>query len=392
MPDDLAPAAELRVLTRLRRSLTPEQAGAVLALGRLRVRAAAKFGADAVRMFFTADALEQASDAPVRRYHATLAPPDARVLDVCCSIGSDGLAFAEAGCSALGIDLDETRALCAAANAGALGLSSRFHAACADAFHLPAWAAGWDAVFFDPARRTADGRRIFSVEAYLPPLSLTYDWPAQLLLAKLSPGVEVASLAGYTGGLEFISVDGDLKEALLVRRAGDAQPASENLAAVLLRDGQVLRWARGPGQPKPPSVLSEPRRWVIEPNAALIRAGLVRDAAAAWGGAQLDESIAYLTTDHAPDTPWARSFRVWAHLPFNVKQLRGLMREHDIGSLTVKKRGTAVTPEVLIPQLRLAGSRSATLFLTRQAGRQIAILCDDAPETGREQATGSCSH
>jgi len=40
----------------------------------------------------------------------------------------------------------------------------------------------------------------------------------------------------------------------------------------------------------------------------------------------------------------------------------------------VKKRGTAVEPEVLRRQLKLTGSREVTVVLTRAAGRQIALV------------------
>ena len=42
-----------------------------------------------------------------------------------------------------------------------------------------------------------------------------------------------------------------------------------------------------------------------------------------------------------------------------------------------KKRGTAVTPDTLIPQLKLKGSESRTLVLTRYQGQQIVMICED---------------
>ncbi|MCB0040844.1 MAG: hypothetical protein KDE23_14240, partial [Caldilinea sp.] len=57
---DLGEARTLEILTHLRRTLPPDLAGAALTQARLRRRAVAKFPA-ANRMFFTAEALEQAS-------------------------------------------------------------------------------------------------------------------------------------------------------------------------------------------------------------------------------------------------------------------------------------------------------------------------------------------
>ncbi|NJL93087.1 MAG: hypothetical protein HC915_04860 [Anaerolineae bacterium] len=64
-----------------------------------------------------------------------------------------------------------------------------------------------------------------------------------------------------------------------------------------------------------------------------------------------------------------------AWLPFNLKKLRALLREQDIGQVTVKKRGSPLTPEQLQGQLRLKGGGAhATLILTRLAGQHVALI------------------
>src|SRR5262245_12578178 len=68
--EDLSEGNTLRLLTALRRDYPAEQAGAALEMARLRLKAVDKFGDDARRMFFTREALEQASDPLVRTYRA----------------------------------------------------------------------------------------------------------------------------------------------------------------------------------------------------------------------------------------------------------------------------------------------------------------------------------
>ncbi len=101
--EDLSDDSTLRLLTALRRDLTPRQAGAALELARLRRKAAAKFGDDAARMYFTREALEQASDPLVRRYRTLEVFSGQHVVDACCGIGADLLAFAQAGGDVLGL-------------------------------------------------------------------------------------------------------------------------------------------------------------------------------------------------------------------------------------------------------------------------------------------------
>lgn len=364
--EDLSDAQTLRLLTRLRRDLAPELAGAVLEQARLRQRGRAKFGVDAAALFYTADALEQASDPLVRRYRAAHLA-GAKVIDGGCGMGADSLAFAAAGCRVLGLDLDPVRVAIAQHNAAQLGLSDRAHFQVHDLrTGLPE---ATEAIFFDPARRDPAGRRIHDVEAYEPPLSLIRQWQADRILAKLSPGIDLAQVNEYPGLLEFISVAGDLKEALLWLNG------SAGRRATLLSEGKALHWQ---AEDIPLRPLSAPLAWLVEPDPALLRVGLVQQAAAAFDGYLLDEIIAYFTCAEKPCSAWLRAWRILDWMPFQLKRLRGALREQGVGHVTVKKRGFPLTPEELMRQLRLkGGTQSRTLVLTRHAGNPIVLICED---------------
>nr|MBA3875009.1 class I SAM-dependent methyltransferase [Anaerolineae bacterium] len=190
---DLSESATLPLITTLRKDYSADQTRAALEIARLRLKAADKFGADASLMFFTRDALEQASDPLVRRYRASQVGA-VRVVDACCGIGADSLALASIGAEVIGLDLDAVRIEIARHNAAALGLNARFQLADVRT-DLPA--AG--VAFFDPGRRDEQGNRIHNVEHYFPPLSTIKAWPHQQVIVKLSPGVDLSQLASYEG-------------------------------------------------------------------------------------------------------------------------------------------------------------------------------------------------
>ena len=108
----------------------------------------------------------------------------------------------------------------------------------------------------------------------------------------------------------------------------------------------------------------------------MIRAGLVTAVAAGVGGGLLDEHIAYVISDRAFHTPFARGYRVVDVLPYREKPLKAALRERGIGTLTIKKRGVSVTPEGLRQRLALRGDVTATLVLTRVAGHGTALLVE----------------
>ncbi|MFT2015800.1 THUMP-like domain-containing protein [Streptomyces sp. 796.1] len=367
---DLDPNQELAAATRLRRDHPADLVSAAIGQARLRQRAVAKFGADdAYRMYFTPDGVEQATRATVATHRARrfAALGVRRLADLCCGIGGDALALARAGVSVLAVDRSPLTCAVARANAEALGLADLVEVRCAAVEDVST--AGCDALFVDPARRTGTGGggrgRIFDPEAYSPPLSWAVAAARGLPHAalKVAPGLPHEAIPADAEA-EWISDGGEVKEAVLW--FGTAPGARR---ATLLPAGATLTGGDLP-DPEPGPV----GRWLYEPDGAVIRAHLVADVAAQVGGRLIDPTIAYVTSDELLPTGYASAYEITDVLPFNVKRLRALLREREVGVLTVKKRGSAVTPEELRKKVKLQGPASATVFLTRVAGAPMMLV------------------
>ncbi|MEU8673912.1 class I SAM-dependent methyltransferase [Streptomyces sp. NPDC048560] len=365
---DHDPARELATATRLRRGHPADLVSAALGQARLRQRAVAKFGAeDAYRMFFTPNGVEQATRTSVATHRAQrfAGLGVRRVADLCCGIGGDAIALARAGIAVLAVDRDPLTAEVARANAAALGLEALIEVRCADVTEIDT--APYDAVFVDPARRGGRGR-IFDPEAYSPPLS----WATAAALKapraalKIAPGVPHEAI-GPQAEAEWISDGGDVKEAVLWYGEGFA-PGS--FRATLLPSGATLT-APAP-LPAPP--VGPVGRYLYEPDGAVIRAHLVADVVDRCHGRLFDEMIAYVTSDELYDSPYTTAYEITDQLPFNMKRLKALLREREVGVLTVKKRGSAVEPEELRRRMRLQGPNAATVFLTRVADAPTMLV------------------
>ena len=363
-----SPADELAVATRLRREHPAELVSAALGQARLRQRAVAKFGAeDAGRMYFTPDGVEQSTRASVAAYRAERfrALGVRSVADLCCGIGGDAIALARAGIRVLAVDRDPLTAAAARANADALGLADLIDVREADVTEVDTDA--YDAVFVDPARRSTKRGRIFDPEAYSPPLS----WAVQAALRaphaalKVAPGIPHEAVPEEAEA-EWISDGGDVKEAVLWfgGTPGDVR-------ATLLPGPRTLL-GRGLPDPEVRSV----GRYLYEPDGAVIRAHLVAEVAEELDGGLIDPTIAYITADALRETRYATAYEITDRLPFNVKKLKALLREREVGILTVKKRGSAVEPEELrrkaLPKPQ--GTNAVTVFLTRVAGAPTMLI------------------
>jgi SAM-dependent methyltransferase len=360
-------AAALALGERLRRQGHEARlVNAALTQTRLRARARAKLGDLADRLFLTPEGLEQATRPVVADRHAArfAAAGVGRVADLCCGVGMELTALARRGLQVVGVDRDPLTCAVAAANVAALGLADRAEVRCAEVTAVDL--TGFDGAFVDPSRRSG-GSRTFDPGAYSPPYPFVLELAGRLAAtgAKLAPGIAHAALPAGAEA-EWVSHRGDVLECALWF-GPLAGPAARR--ATLLPAGDTLT---GTGEARAP--VGPVGRYLYEPDGAVIRAGLVAEAAALVPGRLVDPTIAYVTADRLVPTAFLTAYEVTDVLPFGLKPLRALLRARGVGRLTVKKRGSAVEPEALRRQLRLHGPAEATVVLTRVAGAPTMLV------------------
>ena len=278
--------------------------------------------------------------------------------------------------------------------------------------------------FVDPARRAASGgtrgRRLRPAD-WSPPWSWVLDLANRVPAtgAKVAPGIDHLLLPP-DAQTEWTSVDGDLVEAAVWW--GPLRTDASRRVATVLRHGTPTHPTTRPTTTHPTSAhptsahpttrptATQPTttrpatthlttthptatqlddsdgvprpavgpvgRWLVEPDPAVIRAGLVSVLAERMSGRLLDPRIAYVTADHRPaDSPLGDRFEVLDEVPFARKTMRAWLRSRGFGDVVIKKRGVAVVPEELRAALHLGGSGpTATLVLTRTDAGPRALL------------------
>ena len=332
-----------------------DRAAAVLETVLLRRKSELKLEA-ATGWLFTADALQQASASAVARHRAQRLR--GRVVhDVTCSIGADLAELAKVA-RCLGSDIDEVRLAMARHNCPGVPLAR------ADALRP---VSRDTVVVADPARRDSAGRRTWRPQDFAPPLDrLAETYAGRDLVVKCAPGFDFAA-APWAGEVEVVSLDGAVRESCLW---------SEGLATVSRR-ATVLRggvpWTITDQEPADVGA-GAPGEWIVDPDGAVVRAGLVKHYGARHGLWQLDERIAYLTGDAPP--PGVRAFRVLDHGPYGEKSLRAMLRKRAVGRVEILIRGLDLDPDVLRKRLKPAGPGEATVVLTRIGRAPVAFLCE----------------
>lgn len=392
--DDL-PADELARSTALRKEgYSAEVTAALLTQARLRTEAEAKFGPFAAEMLFTRDGLAQATRLPVAAHHARRllgegagesagegagenAAAPTTIADLGCGIGADSFAFAGMGAQVTAVDSDEVTAAIASFNLRHLANADVEHAHAEDID-----TADFDALWFDPARRSigkgnkrGSTLRIADPEDFSPSLS----WVIDKALAAKAAGVKLGPALDHElipdeAEAQWVSHAGEVVEVCLYFGTARQRPGRN----ALVMGDRTLLVHEDDLPTEDEDGVGELGQYLLEPDGAIVRAGLVTALCPPLQARRLHPKIAYLTTDVEPTGPAAtgvRAFEITDVLPAKVPSLRKELISRGIGSVVIKKRGADIVPDQVRRQLKLpSGGDKATLVFTRLGDRHVVLL------------------
>ncbi|MDH3007689.1 class I SAM-dependent methyltransferase [Gordonia alkanivorans] len=365
----LTPASMLSDITKVRSRYAPHDA-ALIETVRNRRRAASKLR-DPAELLLTDDGVQQATASVVAAHRAVEIAarfPASVVHDMTCSIGAElrELVRVNGITRVIGSDLDRVRLAMARHNVPDATLLV------ADALTPTSTA---DVLLADPARRS-DAGRIFRLDQLTPPLlELLATYAGRVLIVKCAPGLDHQLLRnrfGFDGEVQVTSLDGGVREACLWSGPG----IETRRRATVLRtrpDGTVSQFEITDHEDDDVPA-GEAGEWIVDPDGAVVRAGLVKHYAHRFGLWQLDPQIAYLTGDSVP--AGARGFRVIEQVGVTEKVLRKALAAHGCGPLEILVRGLDVDPDQLRKKLKPKGARPLSVVLTRIGRKGTAFICE----------------
>ena len=359
-------------------------------------------------MFLLCDklALEQSTAQDIGRWKAGLWPCEGAVHDLCCGMGGDSF-YLPAGLKVTGVDLDENRLAMYSHNMQAFGKNTG--TICADVRSVEGAGNGMRADYFtiDPARRAIEGENQRDLRNLTPTLEEVVEISRHYRggMAKLPPGyppaeipdgTEILYLGGHSDCRECLVLFGELAKhpdtvhAVIVDRNGETvaewtrrrdrslETLDDDLQEKLDRndslEGKDRTYRTATSRSDLP--LGEIGKYIAEPAPVLIRSRLFSDAALAHDpdAHLISEGIAYVSSDKMLPAPAFTSYEILAHTEIATGAVRSMLKEHDIGKITLKLRGVKLDPDAETKRLKPKGKNSAILFYTRVKGEKVAIL------------------
>ena len=178
---------------------------------------------------------------------------------------------------------------------------------------------------------------------------------------KCAPGIDYSD---WEGLVSVVSVDGAVKEACLYTPGLSGGVERE---AVVLGAGEERVTSADPSDTE----VTGPQEFIVEPDGAIVRAGLVRHWAHRHRMDMLDEHIAFLTGPAIPEG--------YSGFPFleavPLKKLRAALAAHRAGSAEILVRGVDVDPDALRAKLKLRGPERRGVVIARVGSGAVAYIC-----------------
>ena len=345
-------------------------------------------------------ALEQSTAQDIGRWKANLWPREGSVNDLCCGMGGDSF-YLPASLQLTGVDLDQNRLAMYRHNLQAFGKDASTK--CTDARSIE----GADYFTIDPARRAIEGENQRDLRNLTPTLEEVVEISKHYKggMAKLPPGyppaeipdgTEILYLGGHSDCRECLVLFGELAKhpdtvrAVIIDKNGETaaewtrrrdhslETLDEDLQEKLDRndslEGKDRTYRTATSRSDLP--LGEIGKYIAEPAPVLIRSRLFSDAALAHDpdAHLISEGIAYVSSDSPLPAPGFACYEVLAHTEIATGAVRSMLKEHDIGKITLKLRGVKLDPDAETKRLKPKGKNSAILFYTRAKGEKVAIL------------------
>lgn len=318
--------------------------------------------------------VEQCSSSATAAYKAALAVRlagrDCAVADLTGGLGVDSWAFAKAAGKVLYNEMNPVLKKAVQSNFKLLGLDNVVFS-CAETtpgtldsilgdFHP-------DLIFLDPARRSADGHKVFLLEDCSPDiLSMQSNMQSicRHVLIKVSPMADITMLSRRLGPslkeIHILEASGECKELLLLLESGHNGACSLTIAEC--GKGDTLTFGERIRQEPIPAPCAEwiEGKWMFEPGSALMKSERHQEACA--GLAKLAPSThLYICEEPASElSSFGRFHLIREVLPLDKKSLKILGEKYPRCEVTA--RNIPMTTDELRKKLGVRPGPDAHIF------------------------------
>lgn len=324
--------------------------------------------------------LEQSSSEQVARYRATVLSGE-RLLDLTGGLGVDDHFLSFSFSEVISLDMNPSLVEISTYNDVVLNKDNIEHI-CDDAANWSAYKIdNSTTVYVDPDRRDSSGNRIYSLKECSPPV---LEWLDELLpqceqvVIKASPMLDITQLRREVPGLSSIHVissANEIKEVMLVARKKVNEECE--IIAVELNDGKVSKVSSKDLKTPDDSIETYDEaesKFILEPGAAILKAGLSEPYAAKFALRKAGVSPAFYFSGELPENWIGRAWEILEILPLNWKKIKKHLSQLDMNRFNIVRKYFPWSTAVILKKLRIKeGGEQFLIFLEKADGKSICV-------------------
>ena len=241
----------------------------------------------------------------------------------------------------------------------------------------------FDLIFIDPARRDIYNRKMVSLHDCTPDVvdlvetrhgTSLHD---ATVMIKLSPMLDISMIINELSNIaeiHIVAVKNECKEVLALLRPEYNGEITMHCVDVGTRCATTLQYAINDESAAIPTYASTIKKYLYEPNAALMKAGAFKLVSQRFGIDKLHINSHLYTSDNLISEFPGRVFEVVGFAPFNKIVKKELLK--DITEASVGTRNFPLTANELRKALNLKESDRNFVFGTTLIGeKKVVILC-----------------
>lgn len=247
----------------------------------------------------------------------------------------------------------------------------------------------FDLIYLDPARRSKDSGRLFSIrecEPDLMQLSGSLLKAANRVLVKLSPMVDVTATLREipcVREVHILSTDNECKELLLLMSSCGAPLDPEHIPihAVDITHGREKRFTFTINEERVADCpFSAPETYLHQPGRAILKAGAFKLPCTRFGISKIATSTHLYTSDTPIEGFPGKPFRIERIIPFNKEGIRTISREYPL--INCVALNFPIDTNALKQRLKVRDGGNLHLFATTLAsGEKVMIISKPLPVT-----------
>ena len=351
----------------------------------------------------TSLSVEQCSSQATAEYKMRFVPEDGTIADLTGGLGVDCCFMARRAAKCLYMERDPMLCEAAQHNFKVLGLdnTSIINGDCREYLHRFAEEneefskanerdkAHFDLIYLDPARRSKDSGRLFSIrecEPDLMQLSGSLLKAANRVLVKLSPMVDITATLREipcVREVHILSTDNECKEVLLLMSSCGTPLSAEDIPihAVDITHAREKRFTFTINEERVADCpFSAPETYLHQLGRAILKAGAFKLPCTLFGISKIATSTHLYTSDTPVEGFPGKSFRIERIIPFNKEGIRIISREYPL--INCVSLNFPIDTNALKQRLKIRDGGNLHLFATTLAsGEKVMIVSEPLSAT-----------